>query len=224
MTINLKMDMGTLVRSLFSRKGGAQASLAGPFSKIIVGAVLVAGIVAVYVAFVYMPSVREVNLKQRKANQTSALKAELAQIDVRINRTGKKLKAAQEKYEKLSRLFHTSRELEDLYRFISMLALRQSLMIVKLDKGDEEPVYEKEDPKQKSGKDGQAASGKVAYYKIKVKFTITGDFIDYTKFRRELARVRKVINIEDEKIEVVEDQKARGTVTIDLTLATYRVV
>ena len=94
MTINLKMDMGTLVRSLFSRKGGAQASLAEPFSKIIVGAVLVAGIVAVYVAFVYMPSVREVNLKQRKANQTSALKAELAQIDVRINRTGKKLKAA----------------------------------------------------------------------------------------------------------------------------------
>ena len=45
---------------------------------------------------------------------------------------------------------------------------------------------------------------KVLYYTIPVEYEIRGNFLSYLKFRRALARTKKVINFDREEIKVVE--------------------
>ena len=60
-----------------------------------------------------------------------------------------------------------------------------------------------------------------------VKFGFSGDYENYTFFRRDLAKEKKIINIELETIEVPatddeNDDSVDGSVRISATLSTYR--
>jgi Tfp pilus assembly protein PilO len=63
---------------------------------------------------------------------------------------------------------------------------------------------------------------KVAFYEFKVKFEISGNYSDYTKFRKGLAELKKFIDIDVEKIMVLESKTKKGEVKVSTTLAAYR--
>ena len=56
------------------------------------------------------------------------------------------------------------------------------------------------------------------YYKIPVVYEIRGSFLGYLKFRRALAGSQKVVNFDQEEIDVVKDTQgkiiAKGTISI----------
>jgi len=59
----------------------------------------------------------------------------------------------------------------------------------------------------------------VAYYKIPVDFEITGNFLGYIKFKRQLSLSKKMLNFDKEIIKVVKGDttgtiKVTGTLTI----------
>ena len=59
----------------------------------------------------------------------------------------------------------------------------------------------------------------MAYYKIPVPFEITGNFIGYIKFKRQLSLSQKMLNFDKESIKVVKGDstgaiKVNGTLTI----------
>ena len=59
----------------------------------------------------------------------------------------------------------------------------------------------------------------VAYYTIPVDFEITGNFIGYIKFKRQLSLSQKMLNFDKESIKVVKGDstgaiKVNGTLTI----------
>ena len=135
------------------------------------------------------------------------------------------------KYQSLTKLFHTGKELDDLYRHISMLALTNQLMVSKIDKQGEEPVFEIEQPQQQANEDGltndalvegESIPKKVAYYEFKVRFEISGNYANYTSFRKGLAQLKKIINIEQEKIIVLQSETKKGEVKVTAILAIYR--
>ena len=126
-------------------------------------------------------------------------------------------------YVKNSKLFHSKKEVEDLYQNISKFALINGLSITNLKKGE---------PKGVAGVQGQSTEQttenttttenqegqNVMYYTIPVEYEIQGNFLSYLKFRRSLSKSQKVINFDKEEITTIAEIQgqilSKGTISI----------
>ena len=79
----------------------------------------------------------------------------------------------------------------------------------------------KKKKKKKKKKSAKKTSKNIAYYTIPVDFEITGNFLGYIKFKRQLSLSQKMLNFDKESIKVVKGQgdstgaiKVNGTLTI----------
>ena len=125
-----------------------------------------------------------------------------------------KIKKITPEYKNSSGLFHSKAEVEDLYLSLSRFAAVNGLVISKIEKKDPKPVL-------KSGKVKQAALNlkDVSYYKIPVEYEITGNFLGYIKFKRDISKSKKMLNFDKEIISIVQQSTtgaiiARGNLTI----------
>ena len=126
-------------------------------------------------------------------------------------------------YAKNSKLFHSKKEVEDLYQNISKFALINGLSITNLKKGE---------PKGVAGVQGQSTEQtaenttttenqqgqNIMYYTIPVEYEIQGNFLSYLKFRRALSKSQKVINFDKEEITTIAKIQgqilSKGTISI----------
>ena len=126
-------------------------------------------------------------------------------------------------YAKNSKLFHSKKEVEDLYQNISKFALINGLSITNLKKGE---------PKGVAGVQGQSTEQttenttttenqegqNIMYYTIPVEYEIQGNFLSYLKFRRALSKSQKVINFDKEEITTIAETQgqilSKGTISI----------
>ena len=58
----------------------------------------------------------------------------------------------------------------------------------------------------------------IAYYKIPVDFEITGNFLGYIKFKRQLSLSQKTLNFDNESIKVVQGRDSTGAIKVNGTL------
>ena len=139
------------------------------------------------------------------------------------------VKNLEPEYEKNSKLFHSKKEVEDLYQNISKFALINGLSITNLKKG--EPKAVAGDPQaQNTGQTSENNSDqntnttensegqKELYYSIPVDYEIQGNFLSYLKFRRALSKSQKVINFDKEEITIIAEIQgqilSKGTISI----------
>ena len=139
------------------------------------------------------------------------------------------VKNLEPEYEKNSKLFHSKKEVEDLYQNISKFALINGLSITNLKKG--EPKAVAGDPQaQNTGQTTENNSDqntnttensegqKELYYTIPVDYEIQGNFLSYLKFRRALSKSQKVINFDKEEITIIAEIQgqilSKGTISI----------
>jgi Tfp pilus assembly protein PilO len=143
------------------------------------------------------------------------------------------VKELEPRYKKSSKLFHSKKEVEDLYQNISNFAMTNGLTIINIQKG--EPIAvggndntqneqtENSQDNQEGTQDNQEGTQdnqegtQVLYYKIPVNYKIQGNYLGYLKFRRALSKSSKVINFDKETITV--DAKSgqilsEGTISI----------
>jgi len=127
-------------------------------------------------------------------------------------------------YEKNSKLFHSKKEVEDLYQNISKYALINGLSITNLKKGkpkavagaaqDQSTEQTTENSTTTENQEGQ----NVMYYTIPVEYEIQGNFLSYLKFRRALSKSQKVINFDKEEITTIAEIQgqilSKGTISI----------
>ena len=152
-----------------------------------------------------------------------------AKLISEIKSKKKKIKKLTPQYEKYSTLFHSRSEVEGLYQTLSEFADENNLIISKIEKKEIKEVsksdaLEKADKKKKKKKKKKKSSKvksveSVAYYKIPVDFEITGNFLGYIKFKRQLSLSKKMLNFDKEIIKVVKGDttgtiKVTGTLTI----------
>ena len=125
-----------------------------------------------------------------------------------------KIKKITPEYKNSSGLFHSKAEVEDLYLSLSRFAAVNGLVISKIEKKEPKPVL-------KSGKVKQANLNlkDVSYYKIPVEYEITGNFLGYIKFKRDISKSKKMLNFDKEMISVVQ-QSTTGAIiaTGELTI------
>ena len=166
---------------------------------------------------------------KKKAQLTTMLEKqeETAKFISEINSKKKKIKKITPQYEKYSTLFHSRAEVEGLYQTLSEFADQNNLIISKIEKKEIKEVSKsdalakvskkKKKKKKKSTKTKSAAN--IAYYIIPVDFEITGNFLGYIKFKRQLSLSQKMLNFDKESIRVVKGDttgtiKVNGTLTI----------
>ena len=128
----------------------------------------------------------------------------------------KRIKELKPIVEKNSTLFHSKAEVEGLYKSLSRFAGAYGLVISKIEKKKPKPIL-KEGIAQQAEELLQA--NQISYYKIPVDYEIKGNFLSYIKFKRAVAKSKKMLNFDKELINVVQEDKngaiiASGELTI----------
>ena len=141
---------------------------------------------------------------------------EIIQFQNEIITNKKKLKELEPKYKEQSTLFHSKAEVEGLYQSLSKYAGVNGLIISKIEKKKPKPVL-------KSGAAEQAAEllniSDVSYFKIPVEYEIKGNFLGYIKFKRAIAKSKKMLNFDKESISIVQNDTTGAIIaTGELTI------
>ena len=132
----------------------------------------------------------------------------------------KSIKKLEPEYEKNSKLFHSKKEVEDLYQNISKYALLNGLSIVNLKKSEPKAVSgsAQNNSEQSSSSENNNEGSQALYYEIPVEYEIRGNFLSYLKFRRALSKSSKVINYNKEEITTLTEIQgqilSKGTISI----------
>ena len=157
-------------------------------------------------------------VKDRKAKFEDKLlkQQEIQQFEEGLINIKRKIKKLEPIVEKNSTLFHSKAEVEGLYKSLSRFAGAYGLIISKIEKNKPKPVL-------KPGIAQQPAAllkpEQVSYFKIPVTFEIKGNFLSYIKFKRAVAKSKKMLNFDKELINVVQnDKNGSVVVTGELTI------
>ena len=142
-----------------------------------------------------------------KENEILAMNNEIITMKTRI-------KKITPEYKNSSALFHSKAEVEDLYSSLSKFAAVNGLVISKIEKQKPKPVL-----KDGAVEQTELDLSSVSYYKIPVGYEITGNFLGYIKFKRDISKSKKMLNFDKEVISIVQQSTtgaivARGNLTI----------
>ena len=134
-----------------------------------------------------------VNKKKAQLDDMNKKKQETAEFVRNIKSAKKKIEKKRPQYEQYSTLFHTKAEVEGLYQTLSEFAAMNNLVISKIEKKKIEEVTKAAAMAKATGKKSKQKKQKkrevknIAYFKIPVDFEITGNFLGYIKFKRQLS-------------------------------------
>ena len=156
---------------------------------------------------------------------------ETRNFNQQIKSSKKKIDKIKPQYDQYSTLFHTRAEVEGLYQTLSEFAGMNDLVISKIEKKEIKEVSKadaiakatgKKNKKKKKKKKGKKKDVKkvdnVAYFTIPVDFEITGNFLGYIKFKRQLSLSQKMLNFDKESIVVVKQKDTTGAIKVNGTL------
>ena len=141
--------------------------------------------------------------KKKAAFEDKILKqTEIDQMNTEIIAYKKTIKKKQPEFKESSKLFHSKAEVEGLYNSLSRYAGINGLVISKIEKKKPKAVL-------KEGITEQAETltdkQNISYYKIPVTYEIKGNFLGYIKFKRALAKSKKMLNFDKEEISIVQN-------------------
>ena len=166
-----------------------------------------------------------VNKKKGQLNDMIKKKEETAKFISDIKSKNNKIEKKRPQYEQYSTLFHTKAEVEGLYQTLSEFAAMNNLIISKIEKKKITEVTKAdamaslgEKKSKKTQKKEKRDVANIAYYKIPVDFEITGNFLGYIKFKRQLSLSQKTLNFDKESIKVVKGVDSTGAIKVDGTL------
>ena len=168
-----------------------------------------------------------VNKKKAQLDDMNKKKEETQKFISSIKSKKNKIKKIKPRYEQYSTLFHTKAEVEGLYQTLSEFAAANNLVISKIEKkkikgvSKQAAIAKATGKKAKKGKAKKAKNSveNMAYYTIPVNFEITGNFLGYIRFKRQISLSQKMLNFDKESIQVVKGNttgaiKVNGTLTI----------
>tara|TARA_Y100000996_G_C22500601_1_gene634260 strand:+ start:55 stop:693 length:639 start_codon:yes stop_codon:yes gene_type:complete len=157
-----------------------------------------------------------VNERKAKFDDKLLKQQEIQKFEDDIVKIRKRIKELEPIVKKNSTLFHSKAEVEGLYKSLSRFAGAYGLVISKIEKKKPEPVLKPGIAKQA---EELLQANQISYYRIPVDYEIKGNFLSYIKFKRAVAKSKKMLNFDKELINVVQEDKngsiiASGELTI----------
>ena len=182
------------------------------------------GAVLIFLIIYYIFVSPKIAAQEERIRIMSENSEKIIEFNTNIGKLEKAVKKLKPEYEKNSKLFHSKKEVEDLYQNISKFALLNGLSIISLKKSDPKPVSGQASQASTEGNTEQNSSSQnnegqqVLYFKIPVEYEIRGNFLGYLKFRRALSKSSKVINYDKEEITTLTEIQgqilSKGTISI----------
>jgi len=182
------------------------------------------GAVFIFLIFYYVFVAPKVNVQEEKLRIMNENKEKITEFNNNIGTLKDAVTKLEPEYEKNSKLFHSKKEVEDLYQNISKYALMNGLSIINLKKSQPKPVNgsaqvsSENNSEQNSTTETNNEGQQVLYYEIPVEYEIRGNFLSYLKFRRALSKSSKVINYDKEEITTLTEIQgqilSKGTISI----------
>lgn len=182
------------------------------------------GAVFIFLIFYYVFVAPKVNVQEEKLRIMNENKEKIIEFNNNIGTLKDAVTKLEPEYEKNSKLFHSKKEVEDLYQNISKYALMNGLSIINLKKSEPKPVNgsaqasSENNSEQNSTTENNNQGQQALYYEIPVEYEIRGNFLSYLKFRRALAKSSKVINYDKEEITTLTEIQgqilSKGTISI----------
>ena len=118
------------------------------------------------------------------------------------------------KFDEQTILFHSDAEFDNLIKLFEFLAKKYGLSIDEMLSGEQVPVYD-----QSTGDTSGENLGTLSYYTLPVTWKITGTYLGYLKYRREISANKMHIHFHKETIVAQENARpgeisAEGTISI----------
>ena len=189
----------------------------------------VAGAVVFFLIIFYGVLNPIVNKKKAQLDDMNKKIEETQNFNQQIKSSKKKIDKIKPQYDQYSTLFHTRAEVEGLYQTLSEFAGMNDLVISKIEKKEIKEVSKADAIAKATGKKNKKKKKKkkkkekkkvenVAYFTIPVDFEITGNFLGYIKFKRQLSLSQKMLNFDKESIVVVKQKDTTGAIKVNGTL------
>ena len=208
------LDVKDLIEKIKSGSGPSLLKDKKALTKFAIGFVAV----LIFLIFYYVFVAPKVNAQKEKINIMKDNQNKIAEYTSNIGNLEARVQELQPKYEKSSKLFHSRKELEDLYQVITNFAMTNGLTIINLQKGQPQAVGAGANNTTNNAEQNQDGSqgSNAQYYKIPVNYKIQGNYLSFLKFRRALSKSAKVINFDKETIKVEKDGSivSEGTISI----------
>ena len=212
------MDLSSLkdmdVKDLLSKLKGSQAIFSDKkmLTKfgIIFGAIVIF-LIIYYAYFNPMFQKQKEQIEEMKHNETETNRMieEEANLEAEI-------KNLEPDFNEKTSLFHTNAEFENFMMTMNHIAKKYGLSVDDIHREERVPVYG-------PNADGQITegqnSGTPLYFTLPVTWKISGTYLGYLKYRREISRTKKHIHFHKETIVVQENARpgeilAEGTISI----------
>ena len=181
------------------------------------------GAVLIFLIIYYVFVSPVVTAQEEKLNIMQENREKIIEFNNNIGTLKDAVTKLEPEYEKNSKLFHSKKEVEDLYQNISKFALLNGLSIVNLKKSEPKAVNGSNQTSTENNSEQNSSSEnnegqQVLYYEIPVEYEIRGNFLSYLKFRRALSKSSKVINYDKEEITTLKEIQgqilSKGTISI----------
>jgi len=183
------------------------------------------GAVFIFLIIYYVFVSPVINAQEEKLKIMSENQEKIIEYNNNIGTLANAVKELEPEYQKNSKLFHSKKEVEDLYQNISKYALLNGLSIINLKKSDPKAVNGSAQSTTENSSENNSETNsennegqQVLYYEIPVEYEIRGNFLSYLKFRRALSKSSKVINYNKEEITTLKEIQgqilSKGTISI----------
>ena len=218
------MDWASLkdmdVKDLLAKFKGSQAIFTDKkmLSKfgIIFGSVI---IFLIFYHFWFNPKI--IQPQKEKIVEMEKMKIETAKMIENEGNLKTQIKNLKPKFDEQTSLFHTNAEFENFMMTMDDIAKKYGLSVDDIHRKERVPVYDPNTDGQNTdgqNTDGQN-SGTPLYFTLPVTWKISGTYLGYLKYRREISATKKHIHFHKETIVAQENARpgeisAEGTISI----------
>jgi Tfp pilus assembly protein PilO len=212
------MDLSSLkdmdVKDLLSKLKGSQEIFSDKKMLTKFGIIFGAIVIFLIIYYAYLnPMFQKQNeqIEDMMHNETETNRMLEAEADLEA-----KIKNLEPQFNEKTSLFHTNAEFEDFMMTMNDIASKYGLSVDDIHRKEKVPVYDQNTDTQNT--EGQN-SGTPLYFTLPVTWKISGTYLGYLKYRREISRTKKHIHFHKETIVVQENTRpgeilAEGTISI----------
>ena len=212
------MDLSSLkdmdVKDLLSKLKGTQAIFSD--KKMLIKFGIIFGAIVIFLIIYYghfnkifQDQKKQIEDMKRYETETNRMIEDEANLEARI-------KSLEPEFNEKTSLFHTNAEFENFMMTMDDIAKKYGLTVDEILRGERTPEYNSNTAGQNTAEQNL---GTPSYYILPVTWKITGTYLGYLRYRKEISKTKKYINFDKETITVQENASpglilAEGIVTI----------
>ena len=202
------------VKDLLSKLKGSQAIFADKKMLIKFGVIFGAIVIFLIIYYghfnkIFQDQKKQIEEMKDNETETNRMIEEEANLEAEI-------KNLEPEFNEKTSLFHTNAEFENFMMTMDDIAKKYGLSVDDIHREEKVPVH---GPNTNVQNTGEQNSGTPLYFKLPVTWKISGTYLGYLKYRREISRTKKHIHFNKETIVAQENARpgeilAEGTISI----------